>query len=811
MARMFPDFGPKFNDSKYAEPLFYRTLKNELDDKFTVIHSIPWLSSFVSGLQNKRSPIGEIDFLILHPVLGALAVEVKGGKISHDRNGYYYTNTGDRLDPVSQLDRSMFALQRILENNGVKIKIGRGFYFPDLKMSPFELPPELVDYSSLAPKTLTIDINDSVGEKVQKIMRYHLDAFRSSPISPDLIDKILEIILPKSDYGACWSSRIKNDSKTWLKLTEQQKECVEMGLHNNRLLLNGWPGSGKTIILIQIARILSKNVHEYNRLLILTFNKLLAKKLEVLLKDFQNCDVYHFHKFCKLHTMGNTSDKDWLDTGAYQDLETAIALGKLDHYDSLLVDESQVIKERGWNSLVNAFNNKRIIAMCDVSQAFEYEEPVSLEFLENALGTDAITLATSLRVPKKVCNRMKLFNRPKYIVENPRELEDDSLNEIIVTKQEEGLKQIIASLTAEGIDHKDICVLTPPMLRVPSELVPQAISVENISRFRGLEKPIVIILPTNSMSDIEYFCSYSRATSKCIVILEAYSLKHNGYGTLGYDIAKNESERIENLLKIDLTSNLLRNIKPDLDLKEVNSSLNLYWSRKWRAYLLLGLDEALKNILTICFKLCEGGHVFSYGAESRGSLTYISDLKVDLLEYNNFDCSYLKHCSSCNTLVPERLWMDLCKTSCFSCHHKENERDFLFERDIDEFTHAFGYSPNNNLDGLPLVLSLFNQLKLIDRSALSRLIKKSSRLISCLISIHVLIRLEEFISENILLIETNPLQKQIKEENEIFRKIELMKWNGYFQDCLLKLEGENILAKSKKGFRGVTPALFQKT
>ena len=643
------------------------------------------------------------------------------------------------------------------------------------------------------------------------IQRFHLGAFRASPISSDLIDKILEIILPKSDYGACWSSRIKNDSKTWLKLTEQQKECVEMGLKNNRLLLNGWPGSGKTIILIQIARILSRRINKYNRLLILTFNTLLAKKLEVLLKDFHNCDIYHFHKFCKLHSMSSISDRDWLNTGAYQDLETAIELGKLEHYDSLLVDESQVIKERGWNCLVNAFDNKRIIAMCDVSQAFEYEEPVSLEFLEKALGTDAITLATSLRVPKKVCNRMKLFNRPKYIVENPRELEDDSLNEIIVTKQEEGLKQVIVSLTTEGIEHKDICVLTPPMLRVPSELVPQAISVENISRFRGLEKPVVIILPTNSMSDIEYFCSYSRATSKCIVILEAYSLKHNGYGTLGGDIIKSESERIERLLQVDFTSNLLKGVKPDLNLKEVNTSLNLYWSQKWRAYLLLGFDEALKNMLTICFKLCEGGHVFSYGTESRGRLTYISDLKMDFLEYNNFECSFLKHCSNCNTLVPERFWMDLRETSCFSCYRKDNERDFCFEQNVADITRVFDYPSSDNLDGLPLVLSLFNQLKIIDRAALSRVIVKSNRLISCLISIHVLIELEKCILENGLFIETKPLQKQIKEENEIFKNIETMKWNGYFQDCLSKLEGESILAKSQKGFRSVNPALFQQT
>ena len=78
-----------------------------------------------------------------------------------------------------QLDRSMFALQKILESNNIKIKIGRGFYFPNSEMSPFDLPPDLVDYSHLAPKTLTIDINDSVSDKVIQIMEFHLKGIQS--------------------------------------------------------------------------------------------------------------------------------------------------------------------------------------------------------------------------------------------------------------------------------------------------------------------------------------------------------------------------------------------------------------------------------------------------------------------------------------------------------------------------------------------------------------------------------------------------------------------------------------------------------
>ncbi|EQB9577012.1 nuclease-related domain-containing protein [Escherichia coli] len=44
-----------------------------------MIHSLPWLSAATRNLGMKLPPSGEIDFLVLHPVYGVLALEVKSG------------------------------------------------------------------------------------------------------------------------------------------------------------------------------------------------------------------------------------------------------------------------------------------------------------------------------------------------------------------------------------------------------------------------------------------------------------------------------------------------------------------------------------------------------------------------------------------------------------------------------------------------------------------------------------------------------------------------------------------------------------
>ena len=75
---MIPHLGPAPTNSR-AEQLVYHLLKDQLGDGFTVIHSLPWLSAAAREMAGVKAVTGEIDFLIVHPNLGVLAVEVKGG------------------------------------------------------------------------------------------------------------------------------------------------------------------------------------------------------------------------------------------------------------------------------------------------------------------------------------------------------------------------------------------------------------------------------------------------------------------------------------------------------------------------------------------------------------------------------------------------------------------------------------------------------------------------------------------------------------------------------------------------------------
>ena len=75
MARMFPE-RPRAG-APTSERRVYDYLERTLDERFVVFHSLAW-----HGRANKAD--GEVDFLIAHPDLGMLVLEVKGGGIAYD-------------------------------------------------------------------------------------------------------------------------------------------------------------------------------------------------------------------------------------------------------------------------------------------------------------------------------------------------------------------------------------------------------------------------------------------------------------------------------------------------------------------------------------------------------------------------------------------------------------------------------------------------------------------------------------------------------------------------------------------------------
>ena len=83
MAKMIPSRIPELllSDVKRgAERAVYEALQYQLDDQYTVYWSRPWHRFNPNGTGRD----GEVDFVVGHPDLGILSLEVKGGIVSCD-------------------------------------------------------------------------------------------------------------------------------------------------------------------------------------------------------------------------------------------------------------------------------------------------------------------------------------------------------------------------------------------------------------------------------------------------------------------------------------------------------------------------------------------------------------------------------------------------------------------------------------------------------------------------------------------------------------------------------------------------------
>lgn len=812
---MYPDFGPKVNDSTSAEPIVYQQLKCQLDDQYHVIHSIPWLSSFVSEFNEVKGPLGEIDFLIFHPSFGVLAIEVKGGEVRHNDEGFYYsnnkTNGKNRIDPVSQINRGIFALQNWLRKKGIQVKIGRAFFFPESEASAADLPPSVVDHINDIPFKILLDINDlhNLADRIKEIMCYFKKRLSANDLSENEIQTTISMILPNKDYRACWYSRVNNDNKLWLKLTPEQNECIKRGIEKKRLLIGGWPGSGKTLVVVQVARKLSS---ADSRVLILTFNKLLSEKITDELSSQNNASVYTVSGLCVQaakflgHYPPSSDDKDWFDEQAYVELSEACSKGFLDSYDALVVDEGQIVKEAAWDIFANIFSEKKIIAAYDAAQAFSYEKPLSKETLEKFLSEETFYLTNSLRMPKVVCNRLKIFNEPNYSVINPRSEEADSLLEVASSNPKEKLREIIDQLMAENVPLKWITVLVPGKASVHSSVVPDGAHIETIGRYRGMESPVIIILASESMSDTDFFCAYSRATSRCVIILDAYEIKRSKYASLGSVVYEEQKQEVDCEAAKSLTHYRLGEENLLLDYV-VNGMFQLAWSDKWCMYILLAQSEVIRVLIREYLYSISSPLVCTWSRTDHHQLFCI---KEEAFSYCNR--LELKYCVKCEVLCPHSTEI---QSVCKVCESKSRTlRDGKFEDNCKKATSFLSGSDKFTSDekkkASPHLGALMAMQKAninLDDERIAAVFNDLSSWGSVAVAFSIF-AISTRLSKNELTLKIGEVARETQKWNNETSKLAFSKWQGFVNDGFTKLEKHGFVYTKVKGYREIKREMF---
>jgi len=656
---MIPSCGPVATGSR-AEQLIYHLLKDQLGEDFTVIHSLPWLCAAVRELVGGRAVTGEIDFVIVHSRLGVLAAEVKGGAHRVQGLAFVHVHSGNTTRAVEQIRTSTHGLARWLGvKPGLRLKIGYALIFPDSDFNGEVVSLALTDVTVDPPQTIVIDRKGlpEIGTRIAEIMGYWMTALGSPALGEERRSALVNELCPSFDGTPSWGSRVVWDEKIWLRLTPEQSAVVDDALSGHRMVITGWPGTGKTLILIASARHLLK---EGKRVLVLTFNSLLAQHIREQTGSSGRLRVATWHSFCAssaTRSRSCESDQKWLEDGCLADIQHAARSGQIQPFDVLLVDEAQTFRTEWFEWMCDWHGNGQLIAFCDETQVFAFEQGrVALPRLCDLVGTEKpFALTTVLRSPRAVYQRLKSVKKSDYQLHMPRELEVDTLRELLVVGISESLSKTLAMLAEEGVSGSDVVVLNKygwvPGGGEPRETVRH----QTLSRFRGMESPVVVISSAEQMDDAELFCAYSRATSLCIALYDAEVLGVKGPGCPFQVTVMADPGNLEQAssarLKAQTGEIIAANLAP---LWLGLNSVQLGWLDEWGAWLVVDRNELSRY--WIDFIASQYPWPIYYWQESSLREIHRGEPLVDAATGSPGSTPHnLRPCGACSNITPQRL------------------------------------------------------------------------------------------------------------------------------------------------------------
>ena len=335
---------------------------------------------------NNRQSI-QIDFLLLS-VKGAIIVEVKGGIISIHDGDYCYEHLGItqkmKLSPFKQAEKYKWALvnHHILNLN--EIYIDTVCAFPHTHLNNTTLVEELDEGYKLWKLDNHSSSSDSFADFCLSVLEYDKQGL-THPI-PDLtesqLDKLIARLAPTIFCSSNYSESSVKEILDWLKISNL--DTLSSLSKNNRIFIEGGPGTGKTTIAKGYIKLFSQQ-----RGLYLCWNKLLQSKIQYLLKEegLSSCDVMQFGSFLMRLTGGKIS---YLDIEGNSDLlvekvrryfkeETPdISFGG---YNYIIVDEIHDILDKGIievldnlsSSTKNGLSKGRYLVFFDNEQGYNSE------------------------------------------------------------------------------------------------------------------------------------------------------------------------------------------------------------------------------------------------------------------------------------------------------------------------------------------------------------------------------------------------------------------------------------------------------
>jgi hypothetical protein len=502
-----------------AEVRVYDRLAAVLDDSFTVFYSSPWLGTDHLGAEKD----GECDFLVAHARLGFLAIEVKGGGISFDPEaGQWWSTDAQQFrhkikDPVNQARSAKHELLNKLKASGRWrerfIHMSHGVIFPDAAAPPRNLGADRPRHLFCCSREFAEDFRGWIGSR--------LDEGRvpptREPLGVDGLAAFTQLLASPFSLHFTVSAAMADAAEHMGVLEPTQFHILDHIEDILRAEIRGGAGTGKTVIAAEEAIRLAA---AGKRTLLTCYSRPLAAELGRRLKGVSNLTVASFHALCgqMAAKAGVQVAADAADRELYGDilpaaLIDALALMPEDKWQGIVVDEGQDFLPGWWVALSSALvpggklrvtsdSNQRVYGVGKVPGADLELVPIRLK--RNLRNTRAIHAVADAHYDGTEIEAQGPDGHPVcWITAETREqLTSAAYAELrrLIYREEVPPSEI--ALLFPSADWFEPCKMMAAKsgfdFALCEDLSTDAIVMDTVRRFKGLERPAVILVVSQS-------------------------------------------------------------------------------------------------------------------------------------------------------------------------------------------------------------------------------------------------------------------------------------------------------------------------
>jgi hypothetical protein len=510
-----------------------------------VFHGVAWQSR-----RDGAEGDGEADFVLLHPRVGLLVLEVKGGSILV-ADGRWASRGADGVhrirNPYEQATASQHALVRFLRTSDASLDYlpaGHAVVFPDVDATQ-HLGPAATPAITLSREDLS-----NLASAIQRVVDHWNLAAR---LDPPQVTSIVRLLAPTITVERLLRDEVAEANARLLTLTAEQMQVLDGLRRNRKVTVFGGAGTGKTVLAVDQARRLAAAGFST---LLTCYNRPLAEHLADVVAGEANIEVVGFHALCRrlMLRAGMTfpddpvSDRWWDDQAPDALVKAASALGQT--FDAIVIDEGQDFSAEMFlalEALLARPDSPRLV-FADSHQAVyrdDWEPPldgVSFDLTVNCRNTVPIAGLVARTIGDPPVSTGAAGPEPERVtIQSPEGIQDALGTRLrrllekegmrpeqiaVVTQRRQTRDRLTGKSMGKGITlFKPADPMTQPLdlgLEYP-DAAPAArrVAIDTIHRFKGLEADVVIVIFEQLDEPKDWTLAYigtSRACAHLIVI-----------------------------------------------------------------------------------------------------------------------------------------------------------------------------------------------------------------------------------------------------------------------------------------------------